>query len=71
MTLINNPEESNKRPAMCLINSDSLNKSLDKIYPKSKSDQIITEYLKWEKRWKLRKSLNTKIPFLSKIRFNR
>ena len=71
MTLINNPEESNKHPAMCLINSDSLNKPLDKIYPKSKSDQIITEYLKWEKRWKLRKSLNKKIPFLGKIRFNR
>jgi len=71
MTLINNPADPNRNLAMCLINSDSLNEPLDKIYPKLKSDQIINEYLNWEKRWKLRKSINKKIPFLGKIRFNR
>ena len=65
------PEESDKHTVMCLINSDSLNEPLDEIYPKAKSDQIIIEYLNWEKRWKLRKSLNKKIPFLGKIKFNR
>ena len=38
------------------------------------ADQIIdklNDYNKWEKRWKLRKSLNKKIPFLGKFRFNR
>ena len=71
MTLINNPADPNRNLTMCLINSDSLNEPLDKIYPKLKSDQIINEYLNWEKRWKLRKSINKKIPFLGKIRFNR
>ena len=77
MTLINNQEESiktntqNRNSVMCLIKSDSLNKPLDDIYPKSKSIQIINEYLNWEKRWKLRKSLNKKIPFLGKFKFTR
>jgi predicted O-methyltransferase YrrM len=54
---------------MCWIKSSSLKKSLQEIYPKSKSEQIISKYLKWEKRWKLRKDLNTKIPLLGRFRF--
>ena len=54
---------------MCWLDSESLKKPLREIYPKSKSEQIINKYLKWEKRWKLRKDLNTKIPLLGKFRF--
>ena len=54
---------------MCWLESSSLKKPLREIYPKSKSDQIISKYLKWEKRWKLRKTLNSKIPLLGKFRF--
>jgi len=55
---------------MCWMKSSSLKKSLQEIYPKSKSEQIINKYLKWEKRWKLRKDLNTKIPLLGRFRFS-
>ena len=54
---------------MCWMKSSSLKKSLQEIYPKSKSEQIINKYLKWEKRWKLRKDLNAKIPLLGRFRF--
>ena len=54
---------------MCWMKSSSLKKSLQEIYPKSKSEQIINKYLKWEKRWNLRKYLNTKIPLLGRFRF--
>ena len=54
---------------MCWMKSSSLKKSLQEIYPKSKSEQIIGKYLKWEKRWKLRKDLNRKIPLLGRFRF--
>tara|TARA_Y100001936_G_scaffold835_1_gene717 strand:- start:90 stop:977 length:888 start_codon:yes stop_codon:yes gene_type:complete len=56
---------------MCWLHSDSLKKSLQDTFPTSKTNQIINDYNKWEKRWKLRKSLNKKIPFLGKFRFNR
>ena len=55
---------------ICWMESRSLKKPLREIYSKSKSDQIISKYLKWEKRWKLRKTLNTKIPLLGKFRFS-
>ena len=55
---------------ICWMESRSLKKPLREIYSKSKSDQIISKYLKWEKRWKLRKTMNTKIPLLGKFRFN-
>ena len=54
---------------MCWMKSSSLKKPLEEVYPKSKSEQIIRKYLKWEKRWKLRKTLNKKIPLLGKFRF--
>ena len=54
---------------MCWMKSSSLKKSLQEIYPKSKSEQIISKYLTWEKRWKLRKDLTTKIPLLGRFRF--
>ena len=54
---------------ICWLDSKSLKKPLREIYPKSKSEQIINKYLKWEKRWKLRKNLNTKIPLLGRFRF--
>ena len=61
--------ESENELDMCWLESNSLKKPLREIYPKSKSDQIIGKYLKWEKRWKLRKTLNSKIPLLDKFRF--
>ena len=54
---------------ICWLDSKSLKKPLREIYPKSKSEQIINKYLKWEKRWKLRKDLNRKIPLLGRFRF--
>ena len=54
---------------MCWMKSSSLKKSLQEIYPKSRSEQIINKYLKWEKHWKRRKYLNTKIPLLGRFRF--
>ena len=62
--------ESNKDELyICWLDSKSLKKPLREIYPKSKSEQIINKYLKWEKRWKLRKNLNSKIPLLNKFKF--
>lgn len=63
----NDPWEELK---MCWIESNSLKKPLEEIYTKAESNKIINEYLKWEKRWKLRKSINQKLPFLGKIKFN-
>ena len=54
---------------MCWMKSSSLKKPLQEIYPKSRSEQIINKYLKWEKHWKRRKYLNTKIPLLDRFRF--
>jgi len=56
---------------ICWLDSESLKKPLREIYPKSKSEQIINKYLKWEKRWKLRKNLNSKIPLLNRFKFSR
>jgi len=56
---------------ICWLDSKSLKKPLREIYPKSKSEQIINKYLKWEKRWKLRKNLNSKIPLLNRFKFSR
>ena len=61
--------ESQDELYICWLDSESLKKPLREIYPKSKSEQIINKYLKWEKRWKLRKDLNTKIPLLGRFRF--
>ena len=65
-------KESGESPdelCICWLDSESLKKPLREIYPKSKSEQIINKYLKWEKRWKLRKDLNAKIPLLGRFRF--
>ena len=61
--------ESQDELYICWLDSESLKKPLREIYLKSKSEQIINKYLKWEKRWKLRKNLNTKIPLLGRFRF--
>ena len=65
---INDPKEES---SMCWIDSNSLENSLEEIFPKTESNKIINDYQKWEKRWKLRKNINKKIPFLGKIKFNR
>ena len=65
-------KESGESPdelCICWLDNESLKKPLREIYPKSKSEQIINKYLKWEKRWKLRKKLNTKIPLLGRFMF--
>ena len=67
-------KESGESPdelCICWLDNESLKKPLREIYPKSKSEQIINKYLKWEKRWKLRKNLNSKIPLLSRFKFSR
>jgi len=67
-------KESGESPdelCICWLDNKSLKKPLREIYPKSKSEQIINKYLKWEKRWKLRKNLNSKIPLLNRFKFSR
>ena len=67
-------KESGESPdelCICWLDNESLKKPLREIYPKSKSEQIINKYLKWEKRWKLRKNLNSKIPLLNRFKFSR
>ena len=54
---------------MCLIDSKDLKKPISDAYPEKKIDAFLKEYNKWESRWRRRKDLNSKIPFLEKIRF--
>ena len=54
---------------MCLIDSDDLKKPVSEIYSEEKINNFLKEYNKWESRWRRRKNLNSKIPFLKKIRF--
>ncbi len=54
---------------MCLIDSGNLEKPISKIYSEEKINSFLKEYNKWESRWRRRKNLNSKIPFLNKIRF--
>ena len=63
----NDPVENHN---MCWIDSKSLVKPINEIFPKSESEKIINDYAQWEKRWKLRKSINKKLPFLGRIRFS-
>ena len=70
VTPVKTNTNSNDNIVMCWIQSNSLKQPLENIFPKYRTEQIIKEYVKWEKRWKLRKSLNKKIPFLGKFRFN-
>ena len=53
---------------MCLIDSDSLTRSINEVYPERKSEEIIQKYLKFERRYVIRKKLNAKIPFLKNIK---
>ena len=61
---------SNDNIVMCWMQSNSLKQPIKNIFPKYRTQQIIKEYVKWEKRWKFRTNLNKKIPFLGKFRFN-
>ena len=54
---------------MCFIDSDSLKKPLWEIYDKKDIDNFLNKYRFTEKRIKIRKKLNNKIPFLKNIKF--
>ena len=54
---------------MCYICSDSLKKSLWETYSKNDVNIFIKKYIRVEKRIKIRKQLDKKIPFLKNIRF--
>tara|TARA_B100000029_G_C17527160_1_gene942064 strand:- start:105 stop:992 length:888 start_codon:yes stop_codon:yes gene_type:complete len=56
---------------MCLIDSNDLKKPISEIYSEEKINSFLKEYNKWELRWRRRKELNSKIPFLEKIRFRK
>ena len=61
-------KESGESPdelCICWLDNESLKKPLREIYPKSKSEQIINKYLKWEKRWKNQLSIRKMIFVLS------
>ena len=54
---------------MCLIDSNSLKKSLWEVYDKKDIDKFLNKYGFIEKRIKFRKKIEKKIPFLKNIRF--
>ena len=60
---------TNSQYGMCLIDSKSSKYSIDNMYDNKKIDQEIKKYRRFEKRLKLRNSINKKIPFFKKIRF--
>ena len=60
---------TNSQYGMCLIDSKSSKDSIDNMYDNKKIDQEIKKYRRFEKRLKLRNSINKKIPFFKKIRF--
>jgi hypothetical protein len=62
-------DKSGDEQVMCFINSDSLKNNLWKVYSKEKIEKYIKKYLILEKRIKMRKKINSKIPYLKNIRF--
>ena len=56
---------------MILIESTSIKKPLEGVYPQDKIDRILLNYRSFEKRLRLREKLNEKFPFLKKIRFSK
>lgn len=60
---------SGDEQVMCFIQSDSLKENIWKIYSKEKINEYIKNYLILEKRIKMRETINKRIPFLRKIRF--
>lgn len=67
----NNEYGINNELFMCLIDSGDLERPISEIYPEEKINCFLKEYNKWESRWRYRKDLNSKIPFLGKIRFRK
>ena len=62
-------DRSGDEQVMCFIESDSLKKNLWQIYSKEKIEEYIKKYLILEKRIKMRKKINSKIPYLKNIKF--
>ena len=54
---------------MCFISSDSLKKSLWETYDEKELDDFLNKYRFTANRIKIRKKVETKVPFLKKIRF--
>jgi len=57
--------------AMCLIQSNSLKKSLNEIISDPIMNKDLEKYRNYEKRWALRRNLNQKLPFLKNIAFSK
>jgi hypothetical protein len=62
-------EISGDEQVMCFIQSDSLKDNIWKVYSKEKIEEYIKNYLILEKRIKIRKKLDKKIPYLKNIKF--
>jgi len=60
---------SNSKYGMILINSNIMKKSLSDFLFNKHLDKTINEYIKFEKRLKIRGKINQRIPFFKKIRF--
>jgi len=54
---------------MCFVSSSSLKKPLWETYSKKEIDKFLRKYEFTEKRIKIRKKLDKKIPFLKNVRF--
>jgi hypothetical protein len=60
---------TNPEYGMCWIHSDTLKGSLKDLYPESSYLKFLKKYRKYELIRKRREKLNTKIPFLTKVKF--
>jgi len=56
--------------AGCFIDSSTLKKPLSKLFPSDKVTKTLNQYEKFLKRWKIRRMVNKKLPFLNKIKFS-
>jgi hypothetical protein len=62
-------DRSGDEQVMCFIESNSLKSNIWQIYPKEKIEEYIKKYLILEKRIKMRKKIDGKIPYLKNIKF--
>ena len=62
-------DRSGDEQVMCFIESNSLKSNIWQIYPKEKIEEYIKKYLILEKRIKMRKKIDDKIPYLKNIKF--
>lgn len=61
--------ESDFQIKMCWIHDEDLKKPISSMFPKQERRKFLEKYAQYEKRIRLRKKINKKIPFLENIKF--